>query len=453
MLIVLSDLHFSEAQSTQIGDLRFNRNLSSEIYQDFFSEINQVVHANGIQKLDFVLAGDILELTRSGYWLDGEDRPYLDNRSVAERSGTEKTLLKIIDAIFSEEKVAETIHAFGNLQNFIDCEVSLHYILGNHDRLANATPAVRRRVRGIFGLAGDDALFEHTFIFGDEEDQPLCLVRHGHEYDRMNFSINTDGLEMIPTNFTEEVYGKPCLGDIITIEFGGALPRYFIETYGESAILNDPQLLALYKRLMAFDDVRPTTALLAYLFSMPDVKKRLTWELMKPSIEKALDTISDNRALSDLIQDSKSLSKGQRVLLDGILDLDLLEGGVPYWMVKQMIKNVSKQIKLKSQIRWAKREELIIDPNAGCKCVISGHTHFPEFSLISSRKGDEKYYINTGTWRNIIPATKNFKEFGMLEAMTRVFLFNGTERNHASQGSSWSFQYLSGVNFGNHRYI
>jgi UDP-2,3-diacylglucosamine pyrophosphatase LpxH len=453
MLIVLSDLHLSEAQSTQVGGMRFNRNLPSETYQDYFTEINQIVLANKIKKVDFVLDGDILELTRSAFWLDGEDRPYMDNSAVTEGSDAEKTLLKIINAICAEEKVAETIHAFRKLESFFDCEINLHYLLGNHDRLVNTTPAVRRRVREAFGLAGDDALFDHRFIFKTPQDQPLCFVRHGHEYDRVNFSFNTDDLETIPTDFSEEVYGRPCLGDIITIEFGAALPRYFVEVYGEDAILKDPTLLALYKRLMAFDDVRPTTALLAYLFSMPEVKKRLTWEYMKPCIEKAFDTISDNEALSDLIQESDSLGKGQRLLLDGILDLDLLERGVPYWVVKQLMKNVSKQIKLKSQTRWAKREELINDPNSECRCVISGHTHFPEISLISARKGDEKYYINTGTWRNIIPATKNFKEFGMLEAMTKVVLFSHNEKNNSSQGSPWSFQYLSGVNYGNHRFL
>lgn len=450
MLIVLSDLHLSEAQSTQIDGIKFNRNLPPETYQAYFSELNREASIRGIKKIDFVLAGDILDLSRSAFWLDGLDRPYLDNQSVIDGSSSERTILDIIDAICTEERVAETIHSFRNLKDHFGCEVTLHYILGNHDRLANATPAIRHKVREVFGLDGSDALFGHRFIFKDAQDQPFCLVRHGHEYDPMNFAISTHDLETIPTDFPEDVYGKPCVGDMITIEFGAALPRYFVDTYGGDAILHDPTLLALYKRLMAFDDVRPTTALLAYLFSTPEVKKRRTWELMAPCLEKALDAISENEALEDLIQESASLRRSQRLLLEGILNTDLLNQGIPYWMVRQLMKSVSKQIKLSSQTRWAKREALIQDPDSGCKCVISGHTHFPEVSLMSAKKGNERYYINTGTWRNIIPATKNFKGFGMLEAMTKVIVFRSIEKTNPTGNSSWSFRYLSGVSFGNH---
>ena len=451
MLIVLSDLHLSEAQSTQIGGMCFNRNLSAETYQTYFTEINQAALANHIKKIDFVLAGDILELSRSAFWLKGSDRPYQDNDSITEGSESERTLLKIIDAICAEERVSETIQSFRTLNEYFDCEVTLHYILGNHDRLVNATPAIRRKVREIFGLEGADQLFQHRYLFKNALDQPLCLVRHGHEYDPMNFAVNTHEMDTIPTDFPEDIYGKPCLGDIVTIEIGAALPWYFVEEYGEDAILHDPTLLAIYERLMAFDDVRPTTALLAFLFSTPGVKKRQTWELMKPCLEKAFDTISDNEVLSELIQETSSLRKSQRFLLEGILDLDLLDNGVPYWMAKQMMKKASKQIKLNSQARWAKREALLRNLGSGCKCVVSGHTHFPEVSLVSAVKGDERYYINTGTWRNIIPATKNFKDFGMLESMTKLFIYAPSERDTAAVESPWSFQYLSGVRFGNHR--
>jgi len=432
MLIVLSDLHLSEAQSTQIGGMRFNRNLPAETYQTYFTEINQAVLTNHIKEIDFVLAGDILELSRSAYWLKGSNRPYQDNDSITEGSGAERTLLKIIDAICAEERVAETIQSFRSLKDHFDCGVTLHYILGNHDRLVNATPAIRRKVREVFGLEGEDQLFEHRYLFKDAFGQPLCLVRHGHEYDPMNFAVNTHEMETIPMDFPEDVYGKPCLGDIVTIEIGAALPWYFVEEYGVEAILLDPTLMAVYERLMAFDDVRPT-------------------ELMKPCLEKALDTISENEVLSDMIQEASSLRKSQRLLLEGILDLDLINNGVSYWMVKQIMKKVSKKIKLNSQTRWAKREALLRNLDSGCKCVVSGHTHFPEVSLVSAVKGDEVYYINTGTWRNIIPATKNFKDFGMLESMTKVFIYAPSERDATAVESSWSFQYLSGVSFGNHR--
>ncbi len=451
MIIILSDLHFSEAQSTKIGNLEFNRNLAADTYQAYFDDLNQAAVENEIQEINLVLAGDILELSRSAIWLDGSDRPYIDNQEVSAGSSCEKTILHIIEAISCEEKVAETLALLRNVNDLFNCDVKVHYLLGNHDRLANATPTIRHKVREILGLEGGERLFEHTYIARDTKNRPFCLIRHGHEYDPMNFSVNTHLMDEIPTNLSEAVYGEACLGDILTIEYGAALPRYFVETYGEKAILNDRTLMALYERLMAFDDVRPTTALLAYLFSTPSVEKKKTWELMAPCFIKAISVLSKNEQFQHFLKHSSSLKTGQRLLLRVFLNSGLFASRIPYWLIKQVMKRVSKTINLKSQSRWAKREALIRNKASGCQCVVSGHTHFPEVSLISSEEGDERYYINTGTWRNLIHATKEFDEFGTLSSMTRVVVFRPKEKVISDDETQWSFQYLSGFSYGDYR--
>ena len=55
MIVVLSDLHFSESQSTQIENRRFNRNLTPDVFQAYFFEVNQYAKANGIHEIDLVL--------------------------------------------------------------------------------------------------------------------------------------------------------------------------------------------------------------------------------------------------------------------------------------------------------------------------------------------------------------------------------------------------------------
>jgi len=451
MIIILSDLHFSEVQSTKIEDLVFNRNLPADTYQAYFEDLNQAAVEIDIQEIDIVLAGDILELSRSAIWLDGVDRPYIDNQEVSSGSSCEKTILQIIEAISQEDKVAETLAIFRHINDLFDCGVNVYYLLGNHDRLANATPLIRQKVREILGLEGGDQLFPHLYIGLDSQNSPFCLVRHGHEYDPMNFSINTHTMSEIPTVLSDSIYGEACLGDITTIEFGAALPRYFVETYGEKAIIKDQTLMALYERLMDFDDVRPTTALLSYLFSTPGVEEKRTWELMAPCFIKAIHILSENEHFQYFLSHSTSLKKGQRLLLRGILNSGLFAKDIPYWLIKQIMKRVSTTINLQSQTQWAKKEELIRNPDSGCKCVVSGHTHFPEVSLISAEKGDERYYINTGTWRNLIPVTKDFKEFGTLKSMTKVILFRPKEKGISEDESQWSFQYLSGFSFGDYR--
>ncbi len=115
------------------------------------------------------------------------------------------------------------------------------------------------------------------------------------------------------------------------------------------------------------------------------------------------------------------------------------------------MRQISKTLKLKSAVKWVKRENLIKDANSGCKCVVSGHTHFPEVSLISATGGDQRYYINTGTWRNVIPATRNFKGFGSLNALSKVIVYPPLEKPGKIEQTSWSFDFLSGVSFGMHR--
>jgi len=453
MLVVLSDLHFSEAQSTRIDDLVFNKNLNAEIYNSYLREVNQIARSNQISHIDLVLAGDIFEITRSASWFDGPYRPYVDNRNVHPGSEIEAKIIKILEAIAAEDKVSETLMLFRTLEKRFDVGIKLHYVPGNHDRLLNATPELRRKTRTLLGVGGGDLPFDHQFIYRDEAGRSFCLVRHGHEYDPMNFSLDIHDLEVIPTEFPEEVYGNAPLGDIITIELGAALPHYFVDYYGQERIVSNPILMALYQRLMDFDDVRPSSALLSYLFATPGVSKKQTWEFMRPCFTQTIDALSEIELVYKEIEENTAIKKSQRLLLEGVLNSDLLKNGLPYWAVRQLMKQVSKKIRLNSQAKWAKREALIHDPETGCQCVIGGHTHIPEVSLLSARQGDEQYYINTGTWRNVVPATKDFRAFGKLSATTKVLVFHPNEV-HAQQGESqWSFQYLSGFGLGNHRHL
>jgi UDP-2,3-diacylglucosamine pyrophosphatase LpxH len=303
----------------------------------------------------------------------------------------------------------------------------------------------------MFGLDGSDQPIPHYLIIKDHREKPFCLIRHGHEYDPTNFSINAERMEVLPTNFDDKYYRQSCLGDITTSEFGTALPWLFVKKYGEQRILQDETLMALYKRLIEFDDVRPTTAWLSYLFSTPGVSKKETWEKIKPIFTLIVNTLSDHEQFNQTLKQSETISKFGRLFLMGLLKSGFFKDGIPYWIIKRIMKIVARTIKVKSMAKWAKKESLIQDKNSGCKLVISGHTHFSEVSLLSAKKQDERYYINTGTWRNVIPATKNFKDFGRLKALTKVMVFLPSEADEMEPDREWGFHYMSGVSFGEHR--
>jgi UDP-2,3-diacylglucosamine pyrophosphatase LpxH len=453
MIVVLSDLHFAEAQSTQVGLLRFNRNIPAEVFQAYFSEINNFAKANGIKYINLVLAGDIFEISRSAIWLQGEERPYIDNDDVVSGSETEKVILRIIDAIAQEEFVEETLALFRDVEQCFDCSIQIEYTLGNHDRLINSTPAIRTRIRELLGLPGGDEPFKYYLVLPDMNDQPFCLIRHGHEYDPANFSLNTEKLEVIPTEFPEQAYQASCMGDITSIEFGAALPYLFRKLYGEEAIVNNKKLNTLYRRLIDFDDVRPNTALLSFLFSTPGMKKRKTWALMKPCFEQIIRDLGRNKRFRQEIKKSAVLAGWKKALLFGLIDLGVFDLIGTYWVVKRLMKLVSKQIKLDSQVKWAEKEELIQDRKSTLKCVVSGHTHTPETALISAKRGVERYYLNSGTWRNVVPATPDYLEFGHLKSTAKIFIFRHYEKNGNGNGNGWSFHFIIAESFGTYRYL
>jgi hypothetical protein len=64
-------------------------------------------------------------------------------------------------------------------------------------------------------------------------------------------------------------------------------------------------------------------------------------------------------------------------------------------------------------------------------------------------KGIETYYINTGTFRNVITATPNLRDFGRLRSKARVLIFKQGERNpEYNRPTGWSFDFTARHGFG-----
>ena len=78
------------------------------------------------------------------------------------------------------------------------------------------------------------------------------------------------------------------------------------------------------------------------------------------------------------------------------------------------------------------------------RMVISGHTHDPKVALLKSDKTGERYYINTGTFRSVIPSTPDRRTFGRMDALTYVMLFSEEEQKARGEGSRGSFDYWNG---------
>jgi hypothetical protein len=65
-------------------------------------------------------------------------------------------------------------------------------------------------------------------------------------------------------------------------------------------------------------------------------------------------------------------------------------------------------------------------------------------------EGDhEKYYLNSGTFRNVITSTPDLAEFGRVRAKARILIFEPGERNpEYFRPIGWSFDFIAKYGYG-----
>ena len=448
MLIVMSDLHFADTSAINLNGQRFNHNLPSEVYSSFFKEISEFIRNSAIESIDLVLAGDIFEITRSALWHEGQLRPYLHNDEITAGSEAEAQLLHVIDAINSDARVDASLSVFRRLSEYYQKPVTIHFVPGNHDRLANSSQAVRERVQTLLGLEADGSFFANQHIhYGDGE--PLVLVRHGHEYDTSNFSADLRTWPEIPILIEKTYYDKPSLGDIVTTEIAAKLPLIFKDYYGDVSILAMDELLTLYKRLIDFDNVRPSNALVNFLFTTPGMSKREVWRFIEPVMLKLLDDLAISPDIGSNLINFGQLRGASAATLRSVLRTRLWRHGLPFWVMKTLLNPIFKKSKISSNLDVIMREKSIRDEKSPIKCIVSGHTHHSRVELLKVQNGIEKYYINSGTFRNLITSTPSMGHFGRLRSKARVLIFDHNERNpEYDRQTGWSFDFNARFGYG-----
>jgi len=453
MIAVISDLHFEEEASDVIrGDgkeIVFRRNLEPKAYRSFIAHVAEEARRRRAQHFELVIAGDLFDLNRTTLWFEDELRPYvaLDNVSPE----LEKKILKILEAVAEEPPVKQTLNLFRDLaagkykghdaktRDWIDqqfpCPVSITCLAGNHDRLINASAAIRKRVSELIGIQSVDC-FPHYRVFND----PDALVRHGHEYDNNNFALDLSKEESIPMEVDEAGYSEANFGDFITIDVAVRLPYLFRRKYGDAQILKDTALGALYLRLLQFDDVRPQSALLDYMLddSGGDFSAEEAWEKLVPVIEDLMSEIHDNKFFRYwLARRAKPWAPAELELARGLLQM----GGWRNRTAREAARKIARFMlggEPDQPQLSAMREELVNREKV--RLVLAGHTHSPEICLIKSDASGDRFYINTGTWRDVIPSTPDGRTFGRIRALTYVTLYSKAEQSESLN----SFDYWTG---------
>jgi UDP-2,3-diacylglucosamine pyrophosphatase LpxH len=453
MIAVISDLHFEEETSDVIrGDgkeIIFRRNLDPKAYRSFIAHMADEVRRRKSKSFELVIAGDLFDFSRTTIWFQDDLRPYVSLEEISPE--LEQKILKILEATASEPPVKKTLDLFRDLsagkykaydensrawsEQQFPCPAKVTCLAGNHDRLANATPGVRRRIRELIGQEGEER-FPHYLLF----DDPDAFIRHGHEYDNNNFAIDFPGDQPIPLEVDEAGYSQANFGDFITIDVAVRLPYLFRRKYGDEQILKDPVLESLYLRLLQFDDVRPQSALLDYMLdtSGGDFSAEEAWERLVPIIQELLAEIHDNKFFRYwLARRAKPWAPAELEVARGLLEL----GGWRNRAAREAARKITHFMmggEPDQPQLSAMREQVIVHNKV--RVVLAGHTHAPEVCLIKSDQSGDRFYINTGTWRDVIPSTPDGRTFGRMRALTYVTLYSKSEQDESCN----SFDYWTG---------
>jgi UDP-2,3-diacylglucosamine pyrophosphatase LpxH len=472
MLVVISDLHFEEEKSRNIpGDgvheaIRAPRNIHLKAFTKVFGRLAEQARRDKAKRMDLVLDGDIFELHRTALWFRGNPhgvRPYVSAPEVD--PNLESKLLEILHAINAPDDSAwDVLAAFRRLNQegtFVDengkerefpVPVKVHYLPGNHDRLADSTPAIRRTIRQFLGLSSSAAPFRHVLTFREER----ALIRHGHEYDRFNFPLDLRQDEVVPLSLPRQAYGEATIGDFITAEVASGIGEIYREYHQDERIVRDPLLRRVYERILAFDDLRPLHTIPNFLLYMPEsgyTPEQIWHGAIRPVMHILLEKIHQHPFLVGCLDKMDRRNWPDPVdVVQGALSQRVWEWQI--WdrnpLSLEMVQLLSKRLiglhrEEPGPETLAAREESVLEGEA--LFVVCGHTHTPAVRLIGKQPAGEQYYVDTGTWRQQIPAAPGYTRFGRVKALTYAVIYGPHEDlgRPPQVGKVASLDYWSGV--------
>jgi UDP-2,3-diacylglucosamine pyrophosphatase LpxH len=349
LLVLVSDIHLTDAlQNASVP--------RAQTFERFWTRIEA---ARGHRPAEICFVGDLLDIVRSPSWLEGDHRPYDD---------PDDTLRARVEAITARilEREADF---FAAIRRRVEAgQLTVHYVLGNHDRLLRFTPKARRAVWRAFTGEDRDVEFPSELTFPEHG----VLAYHGHTSD--------------PVNYDPE--GAATIGDAIGCELIVGFPRGIRRATGEA-----------HPELDDIDDVRPIYAVPAWVRHYgsfhPEILGMIhrTWtDLVQSFFDAdfvrgwlrakhrplALDTAMKVKMLLEL-STRKLIAKGSDRRLTGLYKF--MQHGFDGKMAESAMKALA-----------ARR---------GFRYVVNGHSHFANMTPLGSIDGRPAVYFNTGTWRSV----------------------------------------------------
>ncbi len=456
MLVIISDLHLTDGSSGETireGAFRILRERLSDLAYD--ASWRSEDSYEPIKSFDIVLLGDILDLIRSGKWLDkprtGKGvRPWDDPRTQAYQNkikAISDAILKNNAGSLDELKkmslgklitipsaTADGKPAVRDVKR-LTVDVRIHYLIGNHDwfyhldaqQYGTAYNNIRKKVVSAMGLANSaNQPFPHDpFESKDIQDvfrKHQVFARHGDIYDPFNYEGDRN---------------LSSLGDAIVIELVNRFPRVVRQEMEKEL----PEVCM--RGLREIDNVRPLLMIPVWVDGL------LRRTCPDPDQQKKVKNIWNN--LADQFLDLKFVKNHNKIfsLFDSYDKLRIalkFSGGVSLDFASRLATRLARRAH-GTEDRFYKNAFLEQSfKNRSARYIVYGHTHqYEVVPLDSAPIGDQilnQMYFNSGTWRRRHQLAKyNPKEQEFLDfnVMTYIAFFNAEENERKGRPfESWN---------------
>jgi UDP-2,3-diacylglucosamine pyrophosphatase LpxH len=384
MLIIISDLHFMDESAGK-------HNISPMAFKGAFNDIAKYNARPEEVKLLFL--GDIFDLLRTTKWLSipEAERPWGDTQN----KGTfiKDHSIDILDDIIA--KNAETlIFLRDELPKLFKKDIQNIYIPGNHDRLCNIYPELRKKVRNTLGILGRDEPFPHVYDDMAYGNKYKVFARHGHEYDPWNYEGTTQ--------WSDADYAQVPIGDLITCEVAARLPFTIMSNI--DGVVPIGMRAPLERNLQEVDNVRPFYSILNWLFYQISENPQL-----KNVINESLAEIAANLQSLQYFniwckRHDKLFKFDMADKVEALIEVfkhfnvGAAEGLITIFSKIFGAGNIPSPDDSDKELNNAATD--FLKRAANYRSLVMGHTHNPlQMPVRVTSDNLDQVYINTGTWR------------------------------------------------------
>lgn len=434
MLVIASDLHLTDG-SNGVGLDAGAIDMFAQRLADLSMRASW--RADGryrpVDRVDLVLLGDVLDLTRSRRWLSGSVRPWWD---LGSPQLLETTSLIVDDILRHNDAALRTLRALGTEgairlpqashagqpiagSEGLPVPVIIHYMVGNTDWQLHVRGTgydlLRQRVSHAMGLINEH---KQPFPHEAEESDDLLdalrrhhtLARHGDVFDPLHCGEDRDGAS---------------LGDVIAIEL---IQKFIAEIETNYSQDLSPAAMAAIREL---DHFRPAALAAVYLEGV--LERACPQPAVRKEIKRTWDRLADEMLSLPQVRQRGTLSS-----------LDLVEGLASALLFSQRVSlgwatNIRNWLHgLRGSTSDSYFQHALAEAdyrNRRAHHIVYGHTHNAETLPLDASYADgyvlQQTYFNTGTWRRVYQPTHSIAgehEFLAADTFSLLALFQGDER-------------------------